>query len=292
MGERQWSSAAFACTLAVICLLLMFAAPPVDVEGCALSPPARTIRKFFYYSGINEDIFGPPIVTPCCSPPSTIPIKGLEVTVWYGGHKLGTWATSDTGLVELVGVPDGTYTFSWSWGGDQYNEPIQITCAQRIWEFCNYLPAKGGEEFFSSGEGGTPLRLLGSSPPAKTLKEHFYYGDINRQLFGWYEGQIPVQNLPVSVWYNRHLLGTWSTGTNGLINLAGIPDGWYMLNWTWCGQPMSRNETICCSKIVWEFENFLTAKGGDKAAAFLFSPLESLSVTARKGLFSSVLAEF
>lgn len=278
MGERQWTSAAFACTFAVICLLLVFVAPPVGVEGCALSPPARTIRKFFYYSGINQDLFGPPIVTPCCPPPSTIPIEGLQVTVWYKGHNLGTWPTSDTGLVELVGVPDGTYTFSWSWGGDEYKEPIQITCTRRVWEFCNYLPAKGGEETFSSDEGRRPLRVWDSSPPAKTLKERFYYSDINRQLFGWYEGQIPIENLPVSVWYDGRLLGTWSTGTNGLISLAGIPDGMYTFNWTWCGEPMSKDETISCSKILWEFQNFLTAKGGDKAATFSFSHFESFMI--------------
>jgi len=234
-----------------------------------LSPPARTIRKFFYYSGINQDLFGSPIVTPCCPPPSTIPIRGLEVAVWYGPKKLGTWATDATGLIELVGVPDGTYTFTWSWGGSDYNEPVQIKCTHRVWEFCNYLPAKGGEETFSSDEGRRQLRVWSSSLPAINLNERFYYGDINRQLFGYFEGQIPIVNLPVSVWYDGRMLGTWATGTDGLIALTGIPDGTYTFNWTWCGEPMSKDEAIYCSKIDWEFQNFLTAKGGDKAASFL-----------------------
>jgi hypothetical protein len=195
----------------------------------------------------------------------------LDVTVWYKGHNLGTWPTSDTGLIELIGVPDGTYTFSWSWGGNQYNEDIQIECTQCVWEFCNYLPAKGGEEVFSADEGRSPPRVWDFSPPAKTLNEYFYYGDINRGLIDWYEGQIPIENLLVDVWYEGRLLDTFSTGSNGLISLAGIPDGMYEFDWTWCGQSISKEETITCSQIVWEFENFLPAKGGDKAATFSFS---------------------
>ena len=95
------------------------------------SAPAKWIEKCFYYDIDNQYWSYPPVV-------------GLDVTFGTEGRPLWTKTTDVTGCVMFgSGLPDGTYHMDWNWGGEPYYEEFTINCSKLIWEYENYLPAKG-----------------------------------------------------------------------------------------------------------------------------------------------------
>ncbi len=254
MEKHLRTSVLLFSAIAIAIVLITLTSPPPNVDGCALSPPAKTIRKYFYYCNINQDLFGG-VVAPCHCVPSTIPIVGLNVMVWYGEQLLGTFPTDPSGTIEFIGVPDGTYEFEWMWCGQKYEDLMEIQCTQLEWEETHYLKAKGEKEQIAFS-------------PAKTIEHYFWYSGIDQELMGVTD-PIPITGLDVSVWYDGVMLTTLQTDTNGLILLTGVPDGVYTYNWSWCGEAGSREVTIFCSQCRWTFDSYLSAKGGDKAIHFI-----------------------
>ena len=105
--------------------------------ACHTPHPAKTLQKFFYYEGLNENLF-PDL--------KTLPVEGLPVDVAfsYQGVQYNWHFVTDTfGKVELAGVPSGSYHFNWTWNGVAQQETLSICCAKRVWVFENFCEAKG-----------------------------------------------------------------------------------------------------------------------------------------------------
>jgi hypothetical protein len=93
-----------------------------------------SITKFFYYEGLNKDLFG--------EASAKWPVEGLGVDVAYGNYRW-LFVTDVNGAVTLKGVPSGSYNFNWTWNGTPDSELLSICCAKQNWVFENFVDAKG-----------------------------------------------------------------------------------------------------------------------------------------------------
>lgn len=122
------------CILAAAATLTVLAS---IASGCHTPHPAKILQKFFYYEGLNTNLF-PDL--------KTLPVEGLPVDVAfsYQGVQYNWHFVTDTlGKVELAGVPSGSYHFNWTWNGVAQQETLSICCAKRVWVFENFCEAKG-----------------------------------------------------------------------------------------------------------------------------------------------------
>jgi len=163
----------------------------VNAEACkpheARPPLGKTIIKYFVY-------------------PDGTPIgAGLDVTLW-NNEELWTETTDETGSVTFGGIPDGTYTLTWSWQGIEHQEELpRIDCSKIVWEFTNEVPYW-------------------------TLEKTFYYST---------EPPVPVSHLKVTL--NGY---EGETDESGTVVFTDLKAGSYTIAWVWGGEAQSEDIQI------------------------------------------------
>jgi len=201
IGDERMSNKTIASTAFLTILVILAIISSVflnNAEACGRHKPpkppqrhpplGRTIIKYFVYPD------GTPI-GPC-----------LEVELWDDGYEPIAYGHTDAdGKVVFSGLPDGTYTFEWSWQGQHYEEMVRINCSQIVWEFTNELP------FW-------------------TVTKHFYYATDPR---------IPISHLEVTMngWSGQ-------TDETGTVVFSNVPAGEYTLQWVWGGETQSEGIEI------------------------------------------------
>jgi len=212
-SKKHIKATAFLVTLAILAFLIPFFGNIVD--ACHRwhhpykphhPPLGKTIIKHFVY-------------------PDGSPIgECLEVELWDDGNEPIAYGHTDTnGIVVFSNLPDGTYTFEYSWQGIDYEEMVRINCERIVWEFWNEVPYW-------------------------TVEKTFYYDDMG----------LPVSHLPVTMngWSGE-------TDENGLVVFSNVPAGSYTIEWVWGGETQYENIEIgfqTPSPVV--LTNRLTPKSG------------------------------
>ena len=177
-------------------------------------PLGKTIIKHFVY-------------------PDGTPIgAGLNVTIW-NTQLIASQLTDATGTVIFSDLPDGTYTFVYSWQGIEYRPSEEIRCTKIVWEFTNEVPYW-------------------------TLEKTFYYDKT--------EPSVPISHLNVSLYLDDSFIAWQLTDETGKVSFSDLKAGNYTLEWVWGGE--KQNEAVLIdsttpSPVV--LTNSLTPKsGGDK----------------------------
>jgi len=191
--KKTFASAAFLLILTILALLIPFLINNVDACGRRHHPHkprhpplGKTLIKHFVYpdgSGIG----------PC-----------LEVTLW-NDEQLYTAHTDETGTITFAGIPDGTYTLSWSWQGVEMRESVELRCTQLVWEFTNELPYW-------------------------TVVKTFYYNT---------EPPVPISHLKVTM--NGY---SGETDVTGTVVFSNVKAGSYTIEWIWGGETQTEGLEI------------------------------------------------
>jgi len=118
--------------LTAVGFMLLFLTP--TLEGCRPKCPAMSFTKFFYYQGLNPELFG--------EAAKNWPVEGLKVGVTHGKYH---WEclTDLTGAIKFDGVPSGDYVFNWTWNSIPSKSMHSACCAQKDWVWENFVDAKG-----------------------------------------------------------------------------------------------------------------------------------------------------
>lgn len=208
--KKTIATTAFLVTL----LILAFLVPHflgIQAEACRRRRPhphphhSETLIKHFVY------------------PDKTSIGECLEVTLW-NDEQLYTQHTDATGTVTFAGIPDGTYTLSWSWQGVAMSEHVELRCTNIVWEFWNEVPYW-------------------------TFEKTFYYDTVP---------PVPISHLTVTL--NGY---TGETDSDGYIAFTGLKAGTYTLEWVWGGVTHDEDVDIgfqTVSPVV--LTNYLEPKSG------------------------------
>lgn len=85
----------------------------------------------------------------------------------------------------------------------------------------------------------------------------------------------PIEGLAVTVTYTDCATlpsATFYTDVDGWIHVCGLPEGNYLIEWTWNGVDDSENVYLCCNAKDHTYTNKLEPKGEDWAVSLHFSP--------------------
>jgi len=194
--KKAFTTTAFLFLLVLLALIFQVFLNNVEACGRHRKPPkpprhpplGRTMIKYFVY-------------------PDGTPIGAcLEVELWDDGNEPIAYGHTDAdGKVVFPGLPDGTYTFEWSWQGKPYEETVRIDCSRIVWEFWNELPYW-------------------------TVIKTFYYGT---------DPPLPISHLAVTMngWSGM-------TDETGTVVFSNVPAGEYTIAWVWGGETQSEGIEI------------------------------------------------
>jgi hypothetical protein len=118
-------------TLAIVAAATIFVLTPFFVN-VSCSAPAIWVEKHVRYDINNQYWQYPPVV-------------GMEIDFWQGEKDRFLWEayTDKQGMAYFgSGIPDGTYTLNYTYGGQEYVDKVSINCSKLCWHIDNVVPAK------------------------------------------------------------------------------------------------------------------------------------------------------